>query len=74
MGSNRGAGRVLPAEELVRIPQGSDNGWPQCFRDAVFQNKKVLAPEYGGDDVLVTSFRPDPPPRVALRVTGASPS
>jgi glucose/arabinose dehydrogenase len=45
---------VLPAEEFVRIPSGSDNGWPYCFHDAVFQNRKVLAPEYGGDGVLVT--------------------
>ena len=40
---------VLPAEELVRIPRGSNNGWPYCFFDAVFQHRKVLAPEYGGD-------------------------
>jgi glucose/arabinose dehydrogenase len=40
---------VLPAEELVRIGRGSDNGWPYCYFDAVFEHKKVLAPEYGGD-------------------------
>jgi glucose/arabinose dehydrogenase len=40
---------VLPAEELVRITEGSDNGWPYCYFDAVFENRKVLAPEYGGD-------------------------
>lgn len=40
---------VLPAEEFVRVGQGSNNGWPYCYFDAVFENKKVLAPEYGGD-------------------------
>lgn len=40
---------VLPAEEFVRIPRGSNNGWPYCYFDAVFEHRKVLAPEYGGD-------------------------
>ncbi len=44
---------VLPAEEFVRIGQGSDNGWPYCYYDAVFEQAKVLAPEYGGDGQLV---------------------
>ena len=45
---------VLPAEEFVRIADGSDNGWPYCYYDAVFENKKVLAPEHGGNGVLVS--------------------
>lgn len=45
---------VLPAEEFVRIAQGSDNGWPYCYYDAVFEHAKVLAPEYGGDGQLVS--------------------
>ena len=40
---------VLPSEEFVRIARGSDNGWPYCYFDAVFEHAKVLAPEYGGD-------------------------
>ena len=44
---------VLPAEEFVRLGRGSDNGWPYCYHDAVFENRKVLAPEYGGDGRLV---------------------
>jgi glucose/arabinose dehydrogenase len=40
---------VLPSEEFVRIRRGSDNGWPYCYHDAVFEKRKVLAPEYGGD-------------------------
>jgi len=44
---------VLPAEELVRIGRGSNNGWPYCYFDAEFEHKKVLAPEYGGDGHIV---------------------
>jgi glucose/arabinose dehydrogenase len=40
---------VLPSEEFVLIRRGSDNGWPYCYHDAVFENRKALAPEYGGD-------------------------
>jgi len=45
---------VLPSEEFVRITRGSNNGWPYCYFDAVFEHKKVLAPEYGGDGHLVS--------------------
>ncbi|HKO80101.1 MAG TPA: PQQ-dependent sugar dehydrogenase [Chitinophagaceae bacterium] len=38
----------LPAEEFFRVKQGSDFGWPYCYYDQI-QNKKVLAPEYGGN-------------------------
>jgi len=44
---------ALPAEEMVRIPRGSNNGWPYCFFDADFEHKKVLAPEYGGNGHIV---------------------
>jgi glucose/arabinose dehydrogenase/mono/diheme cytochrome c family protein len=37
-----------PAETLLRLSQGGDYGWPECYYDAV-QGKLVLAPEYGGD-------------------------
>jgi len=37
-----------PAEELVLEHEGADFGWPECYYDR-FQNKLVLAPEYGGD-------------------------
>ncbi|HEU5039755.1 MAG TPA: hypothetical protein VFT84_02975, partial [Gemmatimonadales bacterium] len=42
----------LPAEEFVRIRQGDDFGWPYCYHDGR-QNRKVLAPEYGGDGQAV---------------------
>lgn len=45
---------VLPAEEFVRIDDGSDNGWPYCYHDAVFEGEKVLAPEYGGNGQIVS--------------------
>lgn len=38
----------LPAEELLRIERGADFGWPYCYYDPE-QQKRVLAPEYGGD-------------------------
>ena len=41
-------GQNLPAEELLRIEQGGDYGWPDCYYDGT-QKKLVLAPEYGGD-------------------------
>jgi len=41
-----------PAEELFRIEEGGDYGWPYCYFDPA-QNQKVLAPEYGGDGKTV---------------------
>lgn len=41
-------GQNLPAEELLKIDQGGDYGWPTCYFDGQ-QAKLVLAPEYGGD-------------------------
>jgi len=41
-------GPELPAEEIVRLEQGKDYGWPECYYDG-YQRKLVLAPEYGGD-------------------------
>lgn len=38
----------LPAEEFLLVEDGSDFGWPYCYYDQL-QEKKVLAPEYGGD-------------------------
>jgi glucose/arabinose dehydrogenase/cytochrome c5 len=41
-------GAELPAEEIVQLEKGKDYGWPECYFDG-FQQKLVLAPEYGGD-------------------------
>jgi glucose/arabinose dehydrogenase/mono/diheme cytochrome c family protein len=43
-----GESAELPAEEVVRLEEGHDYGWPECYFDG-FQKKLVLAPEYGGD-------------------------
>jgi glucose/arabinose dehydrogenase len=51
---NEEQGAVLPAEEFVHIGRGTNNGWPYCYFDAVFQHRKMLAPEYGGDGMKVT--------------------
>lgn len=37
-----------PAEELVRVEEGDDFGWPYCYYSNEYR-KKVLAPEYDGD-------------------------
>ena len=42
------AGAEKPAEEFIRINRGDDFGWPYCFYDPL-EERKVLAPEYGGD-------------------------
>jgi glucose/arabinose dehydrogenase len=42
----------LPAEEFFLVTEGADFGWPYCYYDP-FQEKKVLAPEYGGDGNMV---------------------
>jgi glucose/arabinose dehydrogenase len=39
---------MLPSEEFLKVTDGSDFGWPYCYYDQI-KEKKVLAPEYGGD-------------------------
>ena len=39
---------TLPSEELLLLKANGDYGWPECYHDA-FQQRLVLAPEYGGD-------------------------
>ncbi|MGK2862387.1 MAG: PQQ-dependent sugar dehydrogenase [Chitinophagaceae bacterium] len=41
-------GAELPSETLYAIKKGDDAGWPYIYYDHL-QNKKILAPEYGGD-------------------------
>jgi glucose/arabinose dehydrogenase len=45
---NAQQGQDLPAEELMKLEDGGDYGWPYCYYDGT-QQKLVLAPEYGGD-------------------------
>nr|MBX2814339.1 PQQ-dependent sugar dehydrogenase [Saprospiraceae bacterium] len=42
---------MLPSEELLRVTQGSNAGWPYYYYDQM-QGKKLLNPEYGGDGSL----------------------
>jgi len=42
------ASAELPAEEFLLVKKGSNFGWPYCYFDQL-QDKKILAPEYGGD-------------------------
>ncbi len=42
----------LPAEELLLVQRGDNFGWPYCYYDP-FREKRVLAPEYGGDGAKV---------------------
>ncbi|MFS4454776.1 PQQ-dependent sugar dehydrogenase [Maribacter sp. 2304DJ31-5] len=43
---------LLPSEEFIKVTEGSNFGWPYCYYDQI-QEKKVLAPEYGGDGEIV---------------------
>jgi len=45
---NQKQGAELPSEEMFLVKKGMNFGWPYCYYDWM-QNKKVLAPEYGGD-------------------------
>jgi glucose/arabinose dehydrogenase len=38
----------LPAEEFLLVRDGSNFGWPYCYYNQM-REKKLLAPEYGGD-------------------------
>ncbi len=43
---------ILPSEEFMKVTEGSNFGWPYCYYDQVEQ-KKVLAPEYGGNGKVI---------------------
>ncbi len=45
-------GTEKPSEEFVHVEEDSDFGWPYCYHDPE-TDKKVLAPEYGGDGDIV---------------------
>lgn len=50
---------VLPAEEFMNIKKGEDYGWPYTYYDH-FKNKRMIAPEYGGNGDLETTDYADP--------------
>ena len=41
-------GAILPSEEFFRIKKGDNAGWPYAYWDHL-KNKKMQAPEYGGN-------------------------
>lgn len=41
---------LLPAEEFLRVKEGTDAGWPYYYYDFM-QEKKLLNPEYGGNGI-----------------------
>ena len=45
-------GAMLPAEELVKIEEGANFGWPYCYYDQML-SKRMLQPGYGGDGKVV---------------------
>ena len=55
----------IPSEELFRLEDGNNFGWPYCYHDK-FQNKRLLSPEYGGDGQLVGECGEYEPPLVAF--------
>ncbi|MEX2565471.1 MAG: PQQ-dependent sugar dehydrogenase [Cyclobacteriaceae bacterium] len=46
------ASAETPAEEMFKLTDGADFGWPYCYFDPA-QDKRILAPEYGGDKETV---------------------
>ena len=58
-------GARLPAEEFILVQDSGEYGWPYCYYDPV-QDKRVLAPEYGGDGRQINRCEKYPPPLVAF--------
>src|SRR5439155_748282 len=54
-----------PSEELFRVNQGDDFGWPYCYHDLELGHL-VLAPEYGGDGKQVGRCAQKKEPAVAF--------
>ena len=54
-----------PAEELQRIEEGANHGFPYCYYDRL-QQKRVLAPEYGGNGKAVGDCAKYPLPVAAF--------
>lgn len=55
----------LPSEELLRIAESSNFGWPYCYHDWQ-QGKRVQSPEYGGDSRKVGDCDQYPAPSAAF--------
>jgi len=55
----------LPSEELLRIDEDSDFGWPYCYHDWQ-QGIRVQSPEYGGDGKIIGDCAKYPTPAAAF--------
>jgi glucose/arabinose dehydrogenase len=62
---NAGQSAENPAEELLQVNEGDDFGWPYCYYSNTEQ-KKVLAPEYGGDGKQVGRCERAKDPAIAV--------
>ena len=56
---------VLPAEEFVKVTEGSNFGWPYYYYDP-FLHKRILSPEYGGDRKKVANENEYDQPLIAF--------
>lgn len=54
-----------PSEDLLRLEQDADFGWPYCYHDPQ-QGRRVVAPEYGGDGSETDRCEGYPDPLVAF--------
>jgi glucose/arabinose dehydrogenase len=54
-----------PSEELLRVSEGVDYGFPYCYHDPR-NAKRVMAPEYGGDGLKVGDCDKYPAPVAAF--------
>lgn len=55
----------LPAEEFIEVREGGAYGWPYCYYDQL-QQRRVLAPEYGGDGEITRGCEDYPDPLIAF--------
>ena len=60
-----GQNAELPSEELLRVEEGADFGWPYCYHDWR-QGIRVQSPEYGGDGKMVGDCAKYPTPVAAF--------
>ncbi|HJP62635.1 MAG TPA: c-type cytochrome, partial [Mucilaginibacter sp.] len=56
---------MQPAEEFYKVNEGFDGGWPYYYYDSI-KDKKLLNPEYGGDQIKEGDGAKLPKPLVAF--------
>jgi glucose/arabinose dehydrogenase len=58
-------GSEKPSEEFVHVREDTDFGWPYCYHDPE-DDRKLLAPEYGGDGETVGRCADKDTPEIGL--------